>query len=140
MRTVIQAMRSGGRQRLRRGGGWLALASLALQLVLSFGHVHASDIFGPLGRLIVQGHARTILTADHRQGPSGSQDPADDDAVEGACAICASMALAASLVLPDPVRLPLPSGAAEQAELPGDRLVLRPVLFRLFQSRAPPAV
>lgn len=140
MRMVIQAMRLVGRQKLRRGGGWLALAGLALQLVLSFGHVHAEDIFGPLGRPMVQGQGPTILSADRRQDPAGSQNPAGDAAAEGACAVCAAMALAGSLVLPDPVKLPLPSGAAEQAAPPGDRLMLRPAPFRLFQSRAPPTV
>ncbi len=121
---------------MRRRGGWLALAALALQLVLSFGHIHAAELIGSLGIAT----ATASLHADRHDEPAGSQDPADDAAVEGACAICASMALAGTLVMPDAVKLPLPSGVAEGTVRASDQRLLSGGLFRLFQPRAPPAV
>jgi hypothetical protein len=127
------------RQGLRRRGGWLALAALALQLVLSFGHIHASEVTTLLGPMPGHGNASAVVFADRQHGAPGSQDPADDVA-EGACAICASMALAGNLLLPEPVKLPLPSGAPVEAAWSGERHVASAQPFRLFQSRAPPTV
>lgn len=129
-----------GRTAMRRRGGWLALAALALQLVLSFGHIHASEILGSLGPMAGQGTASAVIVADRQHDPSGSQDPADDAAAEGACAICASMALAGTLLLPEPVKLPLPSAVPLKATWSGERRIASTAPFRHFQSRAPPAV
>ena len=128
------------RQALRRRGGWLALVALALQLVLSFGHIHATEVMALLGPMGGEGHASAVIVADPQHDPSSSQDPADDAAAESACAICASMALAGNLLLPDPVKLPVPSAAPVGAVWTGERRVASTAPFRLFQSRAPPAV
>lgn len=128
------------RQGLRRRGGWLALAALALQLVLSFGHIHASEVMTLLGLTPGHGGASAIVFADRQHGAPGSQDPADDAAAEGACAICASMVLAGNLLLPEPVKLPLRSGAPVEAAWSGERHVASAQPFRHFQSRAPPTV
>jgi hypothetical protein len=120
-----------GRRSLRQQGGWLALAAFALQFVLSFGHIHAKEIF-------TGGQGSLTISVDRHPGPS--QEPFDDVAAEGACAICAAMALAGTSLLPDPVEVPLPSVVAAASEGLADRHVARVSPFRLFQSRAPPSV
>jgi hypothetical protein len=114
----------------------LALFALAVQMVLSFGHMHRDD----LGLPPLAGTDQTSLasnTVPGSQAPTGQQhQPASDDY----CPICASIALLASwmpvlppvLVTPGPIRrvwLPLAAWHAP------------PPQFSLsFQARAPPVV
>ena len=121
---------------LRRFAGRLALLAVWLQLALSFGHIHPWDIF-PFGHPVVQGVGSSQVVADHR-GPLAPWS--DSAAADQACAICANMAMAGSLVLPDPVKLPLPVYAVGQAVEFGSALALTSPAFLLFQTRAPPSV
>jgi len=82
---------------LRRYGGYFALAALALQIALAFGHIH------PAGTLRTD-VASIASTEGLRQAPA--QLP-DDDA-NGSCAICASIFLASTSFVPDAVQLPHP--------------------------------
>ncbi len=129
-------MLQGRKQRLWRGN--LALFAFLLQLVLSTGHMHPEDLFGPQGYPVVAGHGVDALEAD--RGDRGNQSPSDP--VSGAdvdgCAICAAMHMVAASVPPLPFLL------HRQLEL---YAVLAPSLqrklstspdYRLFQSRAPP--
>lgn len=96
----------------RRSCGWLALLALAIQLGLSFGHVHADDdtqrTAVPLVVALLGGNAPTDAgpvptPADHEpHGHAGD-----------ACPICAIIALAGSLLLPEPPGLFLPVGAVD---------------------------
>src|ERR1700693_3120653 len=73
----------------RMVGGRLALFALALQLVLSFGHIHPEDLFGSAkgGALSVS----TVLpTAAEATALSADQASHQGDDY---CAICATMAL-----------------------------------------------
>lgn len=108
----------------RKLGGWLALLALALQLALSFGHIHAEDFAAP-----------KLAAADG--------GPADDDDHRGAghadCAICAVIHLAATLLLPPPpplVQLPAAESLAWLAAI--DRHDAARTARQPFQARAPP--
>jgi hypothetical protein len=112
-------------------GGRLALFALALQFVLSFGHIHIEDLYGP-------GHAAAAITAP---GTDGSQpQPANHPSKhsDDYCAVCATMSLlgnsfiAAAPLLPQP----LASQAVERVDHIST-LVIAP-LRSPFQSRAPP--
>ncbi|MGA2128989.1 MAG: hypothetical protein ABSG76_22895 [Xanthobacteraceae bacterium] len=96
----------------RRCGGWLALFALAIQIGLSFGHVHADD----------DAHRAVVPFVVALFGGNGPTDagpvptPADHEPhglVGDACAICAVIALAGSLLLPEPPALALPVGAID---------------------------
>lgn len=99
----------------------MALLAIALQLVLSFGHIH------PLP---------TALETISAPAQSGSPDlpQAGDD-----CAICANIAAFASLDLPGQAEFTVPSALAEILAPATVATDLRPAAFRYFSSRAPPA-
>jgi hypothetical protein len=108
----------------RRFGSWLALFALALQLTLSFGHMHAED-FAPAA-------TQTSTTA----GDAGTAE--DHGLGHHDCDICANMAMLASLVVPLPpsVALPACSQFIVLAET-GPQIVFG-FVPRQFQARAPP--
>ena len=124
------------RRSLRHWGGRLAFFTVFLQLVLSLGHIHPADIF-PFGHPVVQGHGITPYVAA-QPDPSPARQSKGGTA-EQACAICANMALAASLVLPDAVDIAVPSSTvhAQTAAYPSLLIAAPPHL--LFQTRAPPS-
>src|SRR5437660_4283874 len=66
-------------------GSRLALAALAVQLVLSFAHVHVSDL----------GRAQTVA-ASLSGGAGGAPAPKSDAPVDPGCAICGLIQLAAT--------------------------------------------
>lgn len=117
-----------------RSAAQLALFALALQMIVSFGHMHRDD----LGLPPLAGTNQTSIastTTPGSQAPAGQQhQPASDDY----CPICASIALLASwtpvlppiLVTPDPIR---------RVWAPLASLQSPPTQFSLsFQARAPP--
>jgi hypothetical protein len=121
----------------RQFGAYLALAALALQLALSFGHLHARDISGP-------GFALAKATAvDGWHRPAGVEVSkqtapklADD---EDLCPVCFSGLLLSTSFVPDASK---PSAPFEFERI--DR-VFASVIERVagtrraaFQSRAPP--
>jgi hypothetical protein len=115
----------------RRIGGTLALFALALQLVLSFGHVHTRDFAGIPGPAVAQAQ----VTAPH--GPDGD---AADRAHDAYCAVCATVTLSGTLVLPAlPALLP-PSSLTDVSHW--YRLADRRDRFEHapFSARAPPLV
>ena len=112
----------------RRFGSLVALFALAIQLALSFGHIHVEDILGPTATKIVHvgGQANTPADNDH-DGPG-----------HDVCAICAALSLTASSVLPT---VELPATPVEHAYQ--WTVAVRPaqVSFGInfsFQARAPP--
>jgi hypothetical protein len=105
----------------------LALFALALQLGLSFGHVHAG-YFAPDGAQTASAPTNTP-DSDH-----------DHNAAGDICAICATVAMAGSLVDATPPVLPVPTSfhAARhallaQSDAPDPQRAA-------FQSRAPPSI
>jgi hypothetical protein len=112
-------------------GGCLALFALALQLVLSFGHVHAEDL-----RLA----AASKATASHAQSANGgdTQPPQHRDDANDVCGVCIALSLSATSLLPVVASLSLP--VAYEWEWPADVQSAR-VVFALksyYQARAPP--
>jgi len=110
-----------------RFGGWVTLVALALQLALSFGHVHG-EAFG-------RGSEIAALTVDGSRGgqPDGPATPSDQDY----CAVCAVLSLLAGAQPADAPALPMPEVTAVTVVAePGP---IGAVLDRTaFQSRAPP--
>ncbi len=103
----------------------LALFALAVQLGLSFGHVHAGA-FGPVS-------AKTALTNPSSPGTDNDQDNGND-----VCAICATIALANTLVDSTPPVLPLPVQVHTAPVIVAVLLDAAQPLRPSFQSRAPP--
>lgn len=107
--------------------GWLALLALAVQLVVSFGHVHA------LGD-------RNRSAAIAAPAPSGAGGPDSGKAPAGhdVCAICAVMALTASGALPG---APQPAAALAASRIdfqPVASVALRVAAPAAFHARGPP--
>jgi hypothetical protein len=126
----------------RRCGVYLALAALALQLAMSFGHVHRHDIVDPNAAYpnvvyskidVFAGVQAPAKLEVAKQFPSGL---GDDD---GACPICLSTLLLSTSFIPDAPRYS-PSSEFRDA----DRVVrhIHAIVFEThrapFQSRAPP--
>jgi hypothetical protein len=116
---------AGTRQRL---SGWLALFALAIQLAVSFGHMHREEfVHGRPGQ--------TVVT----QGASGAGTPTDGDDDYLTCDICATVHMAGTLLVPTPPPIALP------AEISIDRLTAaehpaapRPAALA-FNARGPPS-
>jgi hypothetical protein len=109
-------------------GSWLALTALVLQLMLSSAHVHLTILHGVDYRTAITG--ATVNTYQHP-----TPEPADSS---GYCAICASIQLAASTLLPQVPQVPK-LFEFRTIQLAGD--IALPILGprrTAFQSRAPP--
>jgi hypothetical protein len=111
---------------------WLALFALALQMAVSFGHVHLVGIHG------VYPEAESTGFKSHAQ-VLPAQQPGDDDD-DAYCPICASVYLTANSFVPAAPVLPVPSVSNVVEHFSRKAPVF--VVFRrlAFQSRAPPLV
>ncbi|MGA8970903.1 MAG: DUF2946 domain-containing protein [Pseudolabrys sp.] len=114
----------------RQLGGRLALFALALQLILSFGHIHAGDLglAGP-----AKANTSYALRPANHDGT-----PQDHGGTHDLCAICVTLSLSATALLPVVASLSLP--VTYELEWPA---VIQPaqVVFDLksyYQARAPP--
>ncbi len=113
----------------RKIGGVVALFALWLQLVLTFGHMHADDLFGrPAAPLEM-----------HRLSDPASQPGQDTADTADGCAICAAAALVAGSVLPAPASLPLPAAFPLERPVVEIAFLLSAAGFLLFRTLAPPA-
>ena len=111
-------------------GSCLALAALAVQIVVSFGHVHLDGV-----------HRTDPALIDAGSRAQASQLPAQHPANDGDddyCAICATIYLAANSFLPPAPELPAPF--VSQTIEHFDHVVVVFIAPRRapFQSRAPP--
>jgi hypothetical protein len=114
----------------RRIGAWLGLLALALQLILSFGHIHLSDLAIP----------QAAAAADAAAAPNPGTPTNRHHGAPDICAICVALNLTASSVVPTAASLVLPF-VFTQAWLPDFEAALvssEPHLF--FQARAPPVL
>ena len=111
----------------------LALFALAVQLVLSFGHIHPDDIYGSL-KVPFPAHALSHSATDQALTVSNdrSAQVADDF-----CAICASVSLLGNSVAAEPPKLALPELQTVDHAAHAVAFVIAP-LRGPFQSRAPP--
>jgi hypothetical protein len=120
-------------RRNNRFGSWIALLALAIQLVLSFGHVHLEDI-----------QASSPVTTDASQaqtrGANGT-GPADDDhgkAGHDFCAVCAALSLTSNSVLPAVVLPATPVDHPHKWFASFHPVQASYGIHFLFQARAPP--
>lgn len=116
-------------------GGVLGLAALGLQLILSFGHIHAEDFKPAAGDLVLAGAAS--LAVDGSTTPD--QPPLEPDH-DDYCPVCATMHLAGTLMLPEPPLLPIPSAWTHRVLRPAIVNTLQVSRYSLFQTRAPPVL
>jgi len=124
--------------RHRRNGSLLALAVLALQIAVAFGHVHLNDLHF---RGVTAGSRGTIATHHAAVAQTSPQAPAQNsDGDDDYCAICASIFLVSNSFTPAPPALPVPVGF-QRIEHPFDNAhgCAAPARRLAFQSRAPPA-
>ena len=114
----------------RRWGGRLALFALALQLGLSFGHIHAEDLGLAAPANAVAYHVNTPAADDGL--PAQGRDDHDS------CAICIALGLTASSVLPtvESLTLPVTFDWEWLREIPSAQVIFR--LESYYQARAPP--
>jgi hypothetical protein len=115
-------------------GSYLALFALAVQLALTFGHVHL-DRAAPIsvGR-------STVATADASKAALVTPtDPADrHDRADDHCPICTLIHLAGALVLAEPPSLPLPDMSVRVPSEPPLAFDFPSPQRALFAARAPP--
>ena len=141
----VSTVRAPAEQRMMQGrslqklGARLALMALWLQLVLALGHNHASDIF-LYGHPVAQSVDVQQVAANKEATPIPLAPQSQGAAVDLACAICATVALAGSTVLPDLVRLAPPPPTVTHVADDYVAVVLNTRAFLLFQTRAPPSV
>lgn len=113
---------------------WLAYFALACQLFLSFGHVHLSKA----------GSAWPAMSASQDAGrdadriPDAPRNNNSDRALEGFCAICANVYLAAALVVPVAPSLLLPASFVQRLRWPASRVADLQFGEALFDARGPP--
>jgi len=120
----------GRRRTVRKYGAVAALFALALQFVLSFGHMHPEDFFPHMAQPATSGSAPS---APSKHGPTV---PIDD-----ACAICINMAMVGASALPAPPPPIMPPMVYGRAIFPPLVAVAHRSAVRVsFRSRAPPFV
>src|SRR5579859_7840666 len=100
----------------RRLGGWAALFALSLQIILAFGHTH------PL--LAAPGGTPTVAAGVTLHSGSNGPTKKTGDAAQDICAICVSIHLASTLVLPQAAALAVPVRAPDLVDLLGSQFVL----------------
>ena len=119
----------GGWAGFKHRGAVLALTALALQIALTFGHVHLRGLPGGSQRAI----AEQIRLA-HAPPQAPTQNPSDNN---DHCAICASIFLASSAFAPPPQLLVPANFQRVEHWLNAASLVAQPPRLA-FRSRAPP--
>ena len=110
----------------RRLGGWLALFALAVQLTLSFGHIHAED-FHKVGA------PQTFNVAAQPDGVPATPHPDHDD-----CPICVAAHLTGTAALPMPPQFAVPVATPVAWRAAIERRINQPATRQPFQARAPP--
>jgi Protein of unknown function (DUF2946) len=110
-------------------GSHLALVALAIQLVLSFGHIHAEDFATTAGN-------PTTIDADH--AGEGSSDSDHHGLGHRDCDICATVSLLATVVIPSPPALAVLTAHGVASHIVVETRRQKTTSSRPFQARAPP--
>ena len=111
----------------RRLGGWLALFALAVQLALSFGHIHAEDFQKDLAAPSLN------VAAVHTDHAPATPAPDHDD-----CPICVTAHLTGAAAPPAPPQFAVPVAIAFAWRAAIERRIDQPATRQPFQARAPP--
>jgi len=119
----------------RKFGGRLALVALAVQFVLSFGHIHTEDIYGSGSGAASRAAKIALPVADHSR-PLPAKRPANH--TDDYCAICASLYLLGSSFVAEAPQLPLPAASYAVEHVNIVAAVFITPRRAPFQSRAPP--
>jgi hypothetical protein len=117
-----------------RSATWLALTALAVHLVVTFGHMHAEWFSPP------SAGATAIAAAelDKAKGAGRPTQPYRAPGVDNFCAVCASISLLGTLVLPAAQKLAPPRVIVRINEVnPADTNTARE-LRSSSPARAPP--
>ena len=115
-------------------GSWLALFALALQLVLTFGHVHL-DRLAPVSADKFAFATTHALSAEQvTPADPGRRDHRADDR----CPVCILIHLAGALVLAEPSSLSLPDISVRVPSEPPLAFDFPSPQRALFAARAPP--
>jgi hypothetical protein len=117
-----------------RLGSYLALFALALQLALSFGHIHRKDILGAPAKSA----AIVASTVDQRGAAATPADGATHHHEDGYCAIYAINALLGCAQHLAPPALPLSLALGQALPPAGNEAPLTERHHVLAQARAPP--
>jgi hypothetical protein len=119
-------------RRNRRIAGWAALFAFALPITLSFGHIHRD-------RSAYSSPSAPAVSLARTASGDGAPNP-DRPGANDFCAICATMGLVASSILPELSALSAPVATERGwlAEFTSPRLSFDQYI--LFQARAPPHV
>ncbi|SRR6266436_6090651 len=119
------------RDHIRRGS-WLALIALAVNLGLSFGHIHAID-----GKRA--GHRLASLVATVASTDGGqTQGRHDDSQADDLCPICMAATAIGNVVASTPPALPQQFAEASIDHTIGSDLAVPKPPRAAFQSRGPP--
>ena len=112
---------------------WLAFFALACQFVLAFGHVHLGKVGGSDAWAVAADSGNR--SADVPSSPSHKKPTG---LVDDFCAICASISLASTLVIPASPAIVPPISAVQ--DLPWSLAAIEPASFDhfLFDARGPP--
>jgi hypothetical protein len=116
-----------------RAGVCLALFALALQAVLSFGHIHPEDLGLPAA-----GAGRAQISSNASPVPANQSAPDQNPGTDDYCAICASMVLVATAMpsLPPVLIVPEKIHRVWPAEIPARSISSK--FIPSFQARGPP--
>jgi hypothetical protein len=115
-------------RRNSRFGSWAAIFALAIQLILSFAHIHLKDIQGSSAVISSSSQLQPNIPDDDDQGTAGHVF----------CAICVALNLTSSSVLPTVAfpATPIDHPHKWVADLHPSQVSYR--VHFLFQPRAPP--
>jgi Protein of unknown function (DUF2946) len=114
-----------------RQGAWLALIALAINIALSFGHVHA--IYRNGQKHHSGGLVLALLSHDADHGGSDNDSLPDD-----LCPICLAIATIATGLAPTPPVLPVQFTVATIDHTSEDAAIVVEPQRAAFQSRGPP--
>ncbi len=114
-----------------RFGAWCALAAVALQIVLSFGHTHRIGSLRPGGLVPA---AAAVLAAAEQLPTSNTAGLAAEY-----CAICTVIEMAASAVPPEAAGAGVPAMSGGVRFAASDGGAGGTLSHLLFQARAPPS-
>ncbi|HLY56558.1 MAG TPA: DUF2946 family protein [Stellaceae bacterium] len=123
---------------LKGMAGGLAVFALWVQLALGFGHLHATDVFGPLGQAVTAGQGPDRVSAQRPGQDEGAAGLPGADADADGCAICATLHLAAGAA-PTPCFAPPEIAKATRLGPLAERtLAVTAPDYLLSRPRAPP--
>ena len=123
-----------------RLGSWLALSALALQLALSFGHIHYKDVLGQADASSGPVIAALAPEPEAQEPAAPPADRASHEHEDEYCAIYAINSLIGSSQTAAPPAVPLPPIADRVRVAIGHQSLLAERRHAGSQARAPPIV